>query len=403
MVKYSGFQSDPDAKNPDTGACIGKAPKYNGKAVVFANHEMSKCSSSSNWTLVEYEFTTKDETTINLALQNGLSGSSCKGTAYFSDIKLEKAETSNNWDILAVFFKNIDASVPLDGKIVQHRSSITDSQINEINTYVLDMLPSELKSISNNKITVNSIDRFFIDETLTEKDLKIANYSDDAKTIPHGYNIDTKNSELISKALDKYLNQKNYNQILVFSPLYGIDGGTLGWGGTKYNGVNTASIRNRKDGGFKNSSNYPCATVVHEICHGLEHESQAINNNKTADFHDMYNYPDLDGREWHIRYINDTLPDGKKGVEPSVFYRPTGKYTLVDNDMSTGTGISGAVVRGDINNDGTFNMLDVAAALTMCLSGTELDARTRQAAGFTDKTSFKMSDVAGLLTQYLKS
>lgn len=330
MVKYSGYQLDPSAEAAISGACVGKAFSYNNSGYTISN----------GWTLMEYEFTTGNETTVNLALQNGIYNGKCKGTAWFSDVKLEKAELTNNWDILTVFFKNIDATVSPDDKIVQHKSSITDSQINEINTYVLDMLPSELKNISNNKITVNSIDRFYVDETLTEKDLKIAKYSDDAKTIPHGYNIDTKNSESIPKVLDKYLNQKNYNQILVFSPLYGIDGGTLGWGGTKYNGVNIASIFNRKDGGFKNSSNYPCATIVHEICHGLEHESQAINNNKTADFHDMYNYPDLDGREWHIRYINDTLPDGKKGVEPAAFYRPSGKYTLVDSDMTTGTGIT---------------------------------------------------------------
>lgn len=330
LVKYSGYQLDPNADAPISGACIGLAPYYNGSATVFS-YQHSSYASSSDWTLLEYEFTTGNETTYNLCLQNGNLGIECKGTAWFSDVKLEKAEMTNSWNILAVFFKNSDATVTIDGKRVHHTLSLRESDITDINTLTLDKLPETLKTISKNKLTVNSIDRYYVDEPLTEKDLT---------TYQDGYCIDETNPVLLSKVLDKYLAQKHYNQILVYVPFHGINGNWWGLGGTKYKGIQFAQITNSWEGAFEIGEEYNGKVTVHEICHGLEADSKALNDHKTVDFHEMYNYPEITEYEWHIRYMNDTLPDGKKGVEPVAFYRTSGNYTLVDNDMTTGVGIS---------------------------------------------------------------
>lgn len=504
MVKYSGYQLNPEAKTQNTGACIGKAPFYDGEATNFYPNE-SGYSVSSDWTLLEYEFTTAaNETAVNLCLQNG---GNCKGTAWFSDVKLEKAELTNNWDVLVVIFNNIDANIIKDGKTVRHTASLRENDVKDINSLVLDKLPETLKALSNNKMNINSIDRYYTDEPLTEKDLVMEDYYDSETNILHGYSIDFTNSTLISKLLDPYLEKKHYEQILVFAPFNGIAGGWWGLTGARYKGVHFSQFTNSWDGAFKASAN-ASLLVIHEMLHGLENDSIALIGDKTPNLHDkekLYS-ADMSNYDWYKLYLNSTLPDGKK-LDQSVFYSPNGKYTLVDSDMTTGTGItpgsssvlppapktlkvesagddevkiswnavpgadgyqlglfnntefketwwthdfegastserlskilkdkaynygirtvatvdgktvysdwttltythtgvSSAIIHGDVNNDGAFNLVDVTAALRMCINETALDERTLNAAGIIGKKYFDLSDVTDLLRACLRS
>lgn len=348
MVKYSGYRLDPNEKNKTSGAAIGEPNSYNGEKWVASN-DNSGVTNSNEWTLMEYIFTTgKDEKTHNLALLNGNAYTgNCKGTAWFSDVKLEKAEMTNKWDILAVIFKNIDATIPLNGKTIRFQNTLSQSKIDDINKYALDTLPSVFKELSDNKLNINSIDRYVENVTLTEKDLTPRSYQDAAKTIPSGYCTAPNKSELIGKTLDKYLARKNYNQILIFVPLsskdVNIKGSWWGLGGTKYKYVNFAQITNSYDNAFKNDHDFQGAVCFHEITHGMERASRAINGDKTPSLdNDRAVYQEkygLTAKEWYSGYWNATLPDGR-GLDPSAFYRPNGKYTLVDGDMSTGAGIT---------------------------------------------------------------
>lgn len=332
MVKYSGYVLSPDAKYLESGATIGE----------HFSHVNSGFTTSSNWTFMEYEFTTGNETTHTLALQNGIYWGDCKGTAWFSDVKLEKVEMTNSWNILVLFFKNVDATLTLNGKTVHHKTSVTEAKINEINTYCLDKLPTLFRDLSNNKMTVNSIDRYFIDEAVTEKDF--APYKKEG--VVTGFCIDTEISELMHKTFDKYLAQKHYNQIIVFYPIDYMSGGWFGLGGTEYKGAGTAQINSGQDTNFEKGDRFQGQVAVHEICHGLANRSKAINGKKTPDFHDILNEytkqypssPDISAYERIHQYMNCTLPDGR-GLDPSVFNVTSGKYTLVSDDMTTGAGI----------------------------------------------------------------
>lgn len=334
MVKYSGYQLAADAKASASGGCVGEAYTWHNSGYTVSN----------DWRLMEYEFTTKPgQTTINLNLQNGIYNGLCKGTAWFSDVKLEKAKLTNNWDILAVFIKNVDATVSLNGEMVHHKMTFTE--IDDVNTYRLDCLPSAFKELSHNQLNINKIDRYIADVTLTEKDLTPRYYQDTAKTIPSGYMIDYNNSKVLSSVLDPYLAQKNYNQILVFVPLHGINGAWWGLGGNQYKGVYFAQFTNSWEGAFRKSE-FHSGLVMHEMLHGMEYASKAIDKS-TPDLHSgeeyMKKYPELGIdttlREFYHLYMTKGLPDGK-GLDPSVFYRPNGKYTLIDNSMETGVGIT---------------------------------------------------------------
>ena len=84
-VKYSGYSLDPEAETEQSGACVGKAFSY----------QHSDFTTDSEWNTVEYFFDSGDETEWALCLQNGIYNAKCHGTAWFSDVKLEKAEYTN--------------------------------------------------------------------------------------------------------------------------------------------------------------------------------------------------------------------------------------------------------------------------------------------------------------------
>ncbi len=497
MVKYSGYALSPDAEVQKSGACVGKAYTY----------ENSGYTTSSNWAFMEYEFTTGNETTYNLALQNGIYNGKCKGTAWFSDVKLEKVEMTNSWNMLAVFFKNIDATVTLNGKTVHHKKTISNTLIDEINTCLIDTLPSNLKNLSNNKMTVNSIDRYYVDETLTEEDLKIYHYK---KNNTDGYCVDS-SKLLVSKTLDKLLAQKHYNQIILIVPLYGINVNWVGLGGTKYKGVHTLQVIEYKEGAHKSDKEFIGSLSVHEIAHGLEADSRSINPDKTPTSHmddyikerNLSSWDNMRVYDWYYRYMNALLPNGE-GLEPSVFYRTSGKYTLVSDDMTTGAGIEPGsssvtppapknlkveavgddkvkitwgtvpkasgyqlalfkdadfnelwkdydlksnqniahlspvakgspynyavrtaasidgvtvysdwttlvythegvkVVRGDIDNSGSFDFDDISVAITYFLNGSKIDDRTADAMGITGRSTMDFDDVQTLISWFLE-
>ncbi len=499
MVKYSGYQPFPYSKE-ESGACIGEAYYYDPyKDVYMVPYGRSDFTVSSDWTLLEYEFTTGNETAHGLRLQNG----DCKGKAWFSDIRLEKAETTNSWNILAVFFRNADANVVLNGKRVRYRMSLTESNIYEMNKYALDNLPANLKALSDGRLTVNSIDRYYSDEVLTEKDLM--KYED-------GYCVDEQKSTVLSKTLDKYLVRKKYHQVIIFVPFVGEDGTALtgdwwGLGGTSYKGVYFAQITNSWDRAFEIGDKFQGQVAVHEMCHCLENASEDVNPNKTPNFHStLYDYPDPDVSAYeriHM-FMTATLPGGK-GLDPSVFSVPNGSYSLVSDDMTTGAGIvpissaaappapknfsvrsllgdqlligwdavpnaagyqfavfqngdfkdirktydceststglyfgpiakgahcfygvrtvytvngtdyysdwtyltytrpGAAVVFGDVDNNGKFNILDISALLRICVNDLPMDQRTLEAVGAADKGRVTILDIRNLLTILVNS
>ncbi len=493
MVKYSGFKRDPRAAKKATGARVG---------IDYSNVDTG-FSTANDWTLLEFEFTTgSDETTRNLRLQNGRVDGCCKGTAWFSDVKLEKADVTNNWNILAVFFRNADANVVIDGRRVRFQNSLTENNINEINKYALDTLPENLKALSNGKLTVNSIDRYYSDEAITEKDLT---------TFEYGYCVNEKNSPVLNKVLDKYLAQKHYNQIIIFVPfikqdIISLTDGWWGLGGTTYKDVYFAQITNSWDGAFEIGDDFRGNVSVHEMCHCLENESKIIDPGKTPDFHSVledYPDPNVSTYEKIHMFMTASLPDGK-GLDPSVFNSPNGKYILVSDDMSTGEGImpissaaappapknfkaeatsddeiliswdavpnaSGYrvstfkdpgfrtiwqtfdweadttgfylgpiakgercyctirtlytvngtnyysdptyltythleknVVRGDIDNSGSFDFDDISVAITYFLNGTKIDDRTAEAMGITGRNTMDFDDVQTLISWFLE-
>ncbi len=262
---------------------------------------------------------------LAVALITALSfGASASAAAKTAEIM------SNDWSILAVFFKSVDVTVKLSGKTVSLKKTVSNAKIDDIKNGILDRMPYQFMQDTHGKVGIDAIDYAYVDEPLTNKDIESVPDTDGT-----GYRAKYEDSKLVSGVLDECLEQNLYSQILVFTPLGEISLTASGWGGSKYKGVHIAQILTDD---YNDIGYY--STILHEICHGLETDSKALNNNKTAPLHDMYvgNNLEIAELDWYEYYMNDIRPDGKKGVEPMAFYRPRNeKHTPLAGKMTVTT------------------------------------------------------------------
>ena len=340
MVKYEDFELSPDAKDNNTGARLVVNSFFDG---VFYRVVRSSVSNSKEWTKLECTFKTNGEKDHEyyLRLLNGNTDAKCKGTAWFSDIKLEKAKTTNQWNVLAVIFPTVETDVDLHGKktdlkpdgdgLTHYKATLTDKEIEGIH-YTTDKLKKSFAEISGNLVNVCNIDYVTATEPVTE-----------VVDSGNGYRLD-KNSKSVSKFVDKYIAQKPYQQIILFAPMSGICGGWWGLGGTKYNGINICQITCDKSTAITRDKDksFIEGLLIHEILHGVEADSK-VYDPTTPDLHinstiyqEQYPHDKVDNNKtYYTDYMRHNLPDGR-GVDPRAYYRPSGKYTLVSDDMTSG-------------------------------------------------------------------
>ena len=122
-------------------------------------------SGTSDWQEIELIFNSKDREEINIGFRLGGYLGNAKGTAWFSDFKLEEGidkDDNNEWKFACFIFKNTD--VTIDGN--QTKLSVTNSDIRDIED-TLYRFSSSANTLSNGKMKVK-YDVFEIDEPLSK-------------------------------------------------------------------------------------------------------------------------------------------------------------------------------------------------------------------------------------------
>ena len=343
MVKYEDFKLAPDADGDFVGATLAVNTFYpDGN---FYRITQSTASNCKEWTKIECFFTTGAEKghEYYLRLWNGNNSTKCKGTAWFSDIKLEKAKTTNQWNVLAVIFPTVETDVDLHGKktvlqpdgdgLTHYKATLTDEEIEGIH-YTTDKLKKSFAEVSGNLVNVCNIDYVTATEPVTE-----VTDAMDGK----GYCLDI-NSKSVSKVVDKYIAQKSYQQIILYAPLSTIAGGWWGLGGTKYKGINFCQISCDKNTAITKDKDksFIEGVLIHEILHGVNNESNVYDpttpylHENDGEYKEQYPHNNIDNNKtYYIDYMRHTLPDGR-GIDPRAYYRLSGEYTLISDDMTTG-------------------------------------------------------------------
>lgn len=161
-----------------------------------------ECSKSiigtSDWQKLEFIFDSKNRNEIEIGFRLGGNASNCKGTAWFSDFKLEigKKDNSSNWNIACFIMENVDVNI--DNQNI--KLSMSKSDINSMKDN-MERFKKSANILSGNKMTVD-YDIFEIIEPV-----KTVTYSDE-----FAYYL---SPEDVEELIGEYLKKEEYDYIFV--------------------------------------------------------------------------------------------------------------------------------------------------------------------------------------------
>ena len=162
----------------------------------------TECSESINgtndWKKLEFIFDSKNRETIEIGFRLGGNTANSKGTAWFSDFKLEEGikDNSNNWNVACFIMKNIDVNI--DNENLKLSMELKDIEKIKSN---IERFKISANYLSDDKMTVE-YDIYEIDEPV-----QTITYSDE-----HGYYLDP---EDVKDLVKEDLSREEYDYIFV--------------------------------------------------------------------------------------------------------------------------------------------------------------------------------------------
>ena len=268
---------------------------------------------TQDWTELTMYFNSKNRTSVNLGFRLGGYDDTCTGTAWFDNLKLEKGvtDTSNEWDFVCFIFKNVNVDLTENGETKNYNITMNRTDEEQIKTNV-KRFQDAFENLSNGKMQVNY--------EIIEIDEPITSLSHDEQ---NAYYV---NPENVSKIIDPYLEQKEYDHIFVAMKLGDLSKNVeipvndwIGLGGIEYRNMGFSNIRvpsNGKSYLYKymaNVNEFPEEVFVHEFLHTLERNAETYGYERPA-LHDYekfgYKNEKIVGlREWYKDYMNHTIKD----------------------------------------------------------------------------------------------
>lgn len=187
MVKTENVESE--NKNNDAGAQIS----------ILNTTECSKSITGTNdWQELEFIFDSKNRETIEIGFRLGGNTSNAKGTAWFSDFKLQEGlkDNSSNWNVACFIIQNID--VKLNDENLKLSMSVNDMEKIKSN---MERFKNSARNLSAGKMTVD------YDIYQIETPAKSITYSEE-----FGYYLDPLD---VDDLLEEYLKKEEYDYIFV--------------------------------------------------------------------------------------------------------------------------------------------------------------------------------------------
>ena len=172
--------------------------------------DTTECSESINgtndWQKLEFIFDSKNRETIEIGFRLGGNSSKVKGTAWFSDFKLEEGikDNSSNWNVACFLIKNVDVNI--NNQHLELSMSVNDIEKMKAN---MDRFKISAQELSNNKMTVD-YDIYEIDEPIQS-----ITYSQEFV-----YYLDPSD---VQDILKDYLSKEEYDYIFVTTRLGDMD------------------------------------------------------------------------------------------------------------------------------------------------------------------------------------
>lgn len=296
--------------------------KYIGGAQI-AIKDTTECSESvtgtTDWTEVTLMFNSKNRQSVDIAFRLGGYAEKSKGTAWFSNLKMEEGsiDVDNNWDVACFVIQNFDVNIDTNGTKTNINVKMTNSDIANVESNIR-RLEDSIKSMSGNNVKM-SCDIIKIAEPL-----KTVSYDEE-----NGYYIDPGD---VKGLIQEYIDKKEYDYIYIIAKMGNLNENRnelvhdwIGLGGMDYYGIGYSNIRLLDE---ENSyiyvydsdiNTFPEEVYIHEFLHTLEREEKESENKNVTELHDFekfgYEREDLEGlRKWYIAYMRNTIvnADGTK-------------------------------------------------------------------------------------------
>ena len=195
MVKTENVEVENEISN--SGAQI---------SILNSTESSRSITGTNDWQELEFLFDSKNRDEIQIGFRLGGNGVNAKGTAWFSDFKLEEGikDNSTNWNVVCLIMNNIDVNINNESLKISMSQSDVDRMKENMERFKISM-----KEMSNNKMTVT----YNIYEI--KEPIKTITYSNN-----YGYYIDPMD---VKDLITPYINSKEYDYIFVATKLGDID------------------------------------------------------------------------------------------------------------------------------------------------------------------------------------
>lgn len=288
--------------------------------------ERSKSLTGTNdWTKIEMLFNSKNRETVNIGFRLGGFQEESKGTAWFSNFKVEAGipDTSTKWNFVCFILENTDAIIEKGTSRIRVQESMDREDVLNIESN-MSRFKESIRTISGGRMSAEY-------ETI-EITSPITSLSYDTE---NGYYL---SEEDASSLIDNYLKGKDYDHIFVVMKLGDINKNLtgdihdwIGLGGMDYYGIGYSNVKIPEKTNYSftyNSSvnTFPEEVFVHEFLHTLERNSEE-NGYTVPALHDysMYGYTDekmVGLKKWYTDYMQKQVNavDGSKVGLPQEIY-----------------------------------------------------------------------------------
>lgn len=168
--------------------------------------DTTECSKSitgtTQWQELTFLFNSKNRESVDIGFRLGGYDSECKGTAWFSDFKIEKGvvNTDNNWNFACFIFENTDIDMNQNGVTLKANTKMSKNDIENVKSN-LARFKKACNSLSGGLMTA-SCDIYEIIEPITK-----VSYDED-----NGYYVSPYD---VSEIIDKYLENDEYDHIFI--------------------------------------------------------------------------------------------------------------------------------------------------------------------------------------------
>lgn len=286
-------------------------------------------SGTQDWQELTFLFNSKDRNQVDISFRLGGYEEKSKGTAWFSDFKIEAGTVSRTgeWKVGCFIFPKIDVDVNTNGSIEHVNLEMSENDIQDLKVN-MERFKSSIQNMSRNKMRVN-YDLYTIEEPI-----KSVSYDKE-----NGYYI---SPEDVYEYINSYIDKNEYDHIYVCIRMADkqhnntvLTSDWIGLGGMEYLGIGYSNIRlpdSESNYAYKfnyNFNTFPEEVFVHEFLHTLERNAKDYGYER-PELHDYskYGYTEdrLNGlKEWYIDYMNKEIEyNGKKiGLPEEIYtYKP---------------------------------------------------------------------------------